>query len=347
MMKKFLLGMFCAIMSVGCCLIDEDLSGCPDDEYAIDYEMRLITNVQTEINTVLGLEADMYVAEALRDYLKGIFSDYAHDVDLSFYDFEEPRPVLHHFSEIMNANQTSYSLHLPVHEYMHLAVANIADNHQVGLDNVQNCATSRLVQTKEDGSGAIKPHNTGLFTARLPMRIIEGVDQDFLVQLYMANCATALVVDKSSAPEINGLSAFTTGFADSFNIADSTYTFNTSPMVRADYLNVEEGGLDCYVTVQFPSREPEPDTKVVIETTYPFIAESADEALWEWAVYVTMPDGSVTLTRLGLIQPLRAGQLKIIRVRIGADGSIIPYDTTVATSVKLNWQQGGEHVIDL
>ncbi|MBO4670588.1 MAG: hypothetical protein J5640_01930 [Bacteroidales bacterium] len=329
----------------GCCLVDEDLSGCPD-EYAIDYEMHLVTNVKTEINTVLGLEADVHVAKALREYLKDIFSDFAHDVDLSFYDYNEPRPVLEHFSDIIDANQTSYTLHLPVHEYMHLAVANIADNHLVGLDSEQNCGTSRLLQGAPDADGMIRSHNTGLFTARLPMQILENTNQDFLVQLYMANCATALVVDKTDAPEINGLTAFTSGFADSFNIADSTFVFGSNTSVRADKLQTEEGIEDCYVTVQFPSREP-PQTKVVIETTDPFIADNADEALWEWAIYVTLPDGSITLTRLGLVKPLRAGQLKIIRVHIGGDGSIIPDDESTAVSVELNWQNAGEHNIVL
>ena len=347
MMKRFLgILAFALFVPTACCLVDEDLSGCPD-EYAIDYEMRLITNVQTEINTVIGLEADLYIANALREHLKDIFSDYAHDVDLSFYDYYEPRPVLQHFTDIIDANQTSYTLHLPVHEYMHLAVANIADNHLVDLDDEQMCGTSRLRQEAPPANNVIESHNTGLFTARLPMKILEGVDQNFLVQLYMANCATALVIDKSDAPDFEGLSAFTTGFADSFSIADSTYTFNANPLVRAERLDVEEGDLDCYVTVQFPSREPEPESKVVIETTDPFIAPNADEALWEWQGYVTMPDGSITQTRLGLLRPLRAGQLKIIRAHIGTDGSLIPDDYTVAASVQLNWNDAGTHIIDL
>ena len=346
-MKRVLGILFSIFVTAGCCLVNEDLSGCPD-EYAIEYEMCLITNVQTEVNTVLGLEADLHVAAALRTHLKDIFSDFAHDVDLSFYDYYEPRPVLEHFSDIIDANQTSYTLHLPVHEYMHLAVANIADNHLVGLDSEQNCGTSRLLQSIPDESGIISSHNTGLFTARLPMQILDNMDQNFLVQLYMANCATALLVDKTDAPSIEGFSAFTTGFAESFNIADSTFVFGREFSVRADKLEIEEeDNEECYVTVQFPSREPDPDTKVIIETTEPFIAENIEDALWEWAVYVTMPDGSITQTRLGIAQPLRAGQLKIIRVHIALDGSIVPEDSSVGASVQLNWQQAGEHIIDL
>ena len=99
--------------------------------------------------------------------------------------------------------------------------------------------------------------------------------------------------------------------------------------------------------MQFPSREPAPESKVVIETTDPFLSDNAEEVLWEWLVYVTLPDGSVTESRLGLIRPLRAGQLKIIRVRVGQDGTIYTDDTSVGVSVTLDWNQGGSHVIPL
>ncbi|MBQ3821115.1 MAG: hypothetical protein II809_06595, partial [Bacteroidales bacterium] len=76
-----------ALLSIagGCCLVDEDLSDC-DKELGIDYELRLVTNMKIEMDTVLDAEADRYVYDALKEYLKDIFSDFAHDVDLSFYD---------------------------------------------------------------------------------------------------------------------------------------------------------------------------------------------------------------------------------------------------------------------
>jgi len=340
---------FALFVTTGCCLVDEDLSGCPD-EYAINYEMRLVTNVQTEINTVLDMQADVYVAEALRKHLQNIFTDYAHDVDLSFYDVVSPFNVLYHISDIMDASQTSYTLHLPVHEYMHLAAANLVENTQVSLEGTDILGNSHLYQKAPDSDGFVDSHTTGLFTARLPMEIQQGVDQNFEVKLYMANCATALVVDSAGAPPIDGLAAYTTGFAETFNIADSTYVFGAQSMVRAENVPVEGGSQSCYVTVQFPSREPEadvPDTKVVIETTDPFVAENADESLWEWVVYVKLPNGTVTESRIGLVKPLRAGQLKIIKVRIGENGIIIPEDSNVGVSVTLDWNSAGTHTIPL
>ena len=347
MMKRLLLilAILCFVPTA-CCLVDEDFSGCPD-EGQITYEMRLITNVQTEINTVLDLEADIYVAEALREHLKNIFTDYAHDVDLSFYDSHPPRTVLHHISDIIDASQTSYTLRLPVYEYMHLAVANLIENPQVSLEGAEVCEQSHLLQKTPDIDGIVDSHTTGLFTARLPMEIKEGIDQNFDVKLYMANCATALVLDRSKAQTLDTLLAYTTGFAESFSIEDSTFVFNTDPLVRAVEVPVEEGPEVCYATVQFPSREPKPDSKVVIETTDPFIAQNADEILWEWVVYVRLDDGSITESKLGLVKPLRAGQLKIIKAFVTEGGVVTTKDPNIAVSVTMDWNSAGSHQIPL
>ena len=82
---KRLLGILVISFAAGCSLVDEDLSDCPD-ELTIDYEMRLVTNVQTEISSVLNRGSDPAAAGALRNYFRNIFSDYAHDVDLFLED---------------------------------------------------------------------------------------------------------------------------------------------------------------------------------------------------------------------------------------------------------------------
>lgn len=170
-------------LAAGCSTIDDDLSDC-GNTFEMDYELRLVTNMTTELETQLTTITEMGVAESLREHLKDIFSDFAHDIDLSFYDTEGDMTRLHHKRDIIDANQTSYTLTLPMHEYMHLAVANIAENHVVGLSNDENCQTSMLQQTDDS---PIASHTTGLFTARLPMEVLSGVSQTFNVKLYMAN----------------------------------------------------------------------------------------------------------------------------------------------------------------
>ena len=331
------------LLLTACDAIDEDRSDC--DKFELNYELRLVTNLTTELNTELTAQADVELAEALRDALSHIFTDFAHDVDLSFYDTEGEMGRLHHDTHVMDANQATYSLHLPMREYMHLAVANIVDNNVVDLKGDEFCLASRLDQTTAThAADTITNHTTGLFSARLPMKVLGNTDQTFNVHLYMANCAAALVIDPRGE-SYRDLKVFTTGFASKFNLADSTFVFDeTPPIVRTDHLSKAYNGKLCYYSVNFPSPEKETaeakQTRLVIETTEPFIAEPDEEPLWEIRAYVTRDDGTITETRLGLLEPLRAGQLKIVRAYIAPDGSVRTHDQEITTSIQLNWEPG-------
>lgn len=343
-----LLAMGAAAFS-GCSLIDEDLSDC-GEELTVDYQLRLVTNMRTELETVLSLEADVEVSTALETYLEDVFTDYARDVDLSFYDTVGDMPILEHMSETMDASQSSYTLYIPVRDYMHTCVANIAQTSQVSLEGTDFCHSAKLVQHSVDG--VADPHESGLFTARKRMDILEGVDQSFDVHLFMANSATALVLEPEEDAHFKDIRVEVTGFADGFSIADSTYTFAGSTLmegkdarIRTQKLEVEGGSEECYASVHFPSRDL-PDSKVVIETEEPFTTESADEMLWGWIVYVTLEDGTVTRSTLGLWTPLRAGQLKIVKVKVQRGGAVTTRDPLVGVSVTLDWNEGGNHEVE-
>jgi hypothetical protein len=336
------LGLFVLLLFAACSMIDEDQSDCGKDA-KIDYELRLITNMSIEMETQLDSLNDKDVKEALKEYLKNIFTDFAHDVDLSFYDTQGDSIRLHHDQHIMDANQRSYTLYLPMREYMHLAAANLVNNTQVGLADDERCHPSKLLQQTVD---TITPHTTGLFTARLPMNVKENEDQTFLVKLYMANCAAALVLDNQGY-NTQGMQVFTTGFASGFNINDSTFNFGKSSVVKNDELDVKNDRQLCFCSVNFPSREPE-TTRTVIETEEPFIAQEGDKSLWEFQVYVPDPSSAqsragrkITRTVLRLWKPLRAGQLIIIKGRVQKDGSIATSMSEVGVSVTLDWKPGG------
>ncbi|MBP5713674.1 MAG: hypothetical protein J6X07_03125 [Prevotella sp.] len=328
-----------------CSMIDEDQSDCEVSAPAeVDYDLQLVTNMTTEIQTQLSAQTTFRLAESLRTHLSEIFSDYAHDVDLSFYDTVDDSVRLQHDRHIMDANQASYTLNLPMHEYMHLAVANIVENDLVGLANDEYCHPSKLQQVDRD---TIESHGTGIFTARLPMDVLEGVSQSFNVHLYMANCAACLVIDPQGN-DVSGVKVFSTGFATGFNICDSAFVYpQQSPIVRTILLSKKEESDEVgFCSVTFPSPEPKEQksgrTRTVIETEEPFIAEPGEESLWEFRVYVPQPDGTVTETVLRIREPLRAGQLKIIKVRLRADGSVDPETPEVGASVTLDWKPGSE-----
>ena len=337
---------FSCFSIASCSMIDEDRSDCETSE--IDYELTLITNISTEIQTqletktTLTTEADLELAQALKDYLKNIFTDFAHDVDLSFYDTKDDSLRLYHDEHIMDANQASYTLNLPMREYMHLAVANILRNNLVGLDDDERCHPSKLHQIVAD---TIDSHETGLFTARLPMNVLEGVNQKFDVKLYMANCAACLVID-TQGYDASQLKVYSTGFATDFNICDSAFRYSDHPpVVRTTKLETS-GNKMGFCSVSFPSQDLS-RTRTLIETEDPFIAQPGEESLWEFRVYMPQPDKSrtranehVTETILYVKDPLKPGQLKIIIGRINPDGSVSVKVPEVSTSVTLDWEPG-------
>lgn len=325
----------------GCSLIDDDLSDC-GVTFETDYELELVTNMTTELQTQLALEADIHVATALKAYLKNIFSDYAHDVDISFYGVEADSTRLKYMSEVMDASQSSYTFFIPSRKYMHLAVANLRENGMVDLTDSLLCHRSKLVQTEAD---TLPAHRTGLFTARLPMEVLSNEDQSFDVRLYMANCATALVIDTVGC-HLHNIKAFSTGFATAFSICDSLYTFKNETVMRADLLPVEDGGQICFSSVNFPSRDTR-DSKLVIETTDPFISDDAEEALWRWKVYTTLPNGTIVESAFNVMNPLRPGQLRIIKAKALENGAVQPDMSEVGVILKIDWNYGHSMDIEL
>ena len=331
----------------GCSLVDEDLSDCGTD-YNLDYTLTLVTNVSTEISTELettvSTELELSAALAIREYLKNVFTDYAHDVDLSFYDTENNQERLSHDQHVMDASEKSYTLHLPMREYMHLAAANLVDNTVVELTDDERCPTSKLA-TISTGKDTIDSHTTGLFTARQPMKLIEGVSQTFHVHLFMANCAEALVIEPRGHT-FKDIKVFTTGFATQFNINDSTYSFSEkSPIVRTVKVDSESDDL-CFYSVNFPSREAE-GMRTVIETEEPFEETESDQVFWQFRVYITLEDDTITETILSVREPQRAGQFRIIKGYLGDSGDVKTNNPTVGVSVTLDWNDGGTHDVDL
>ena len=325
-------------LTVGCSTIDDDLSDC-NNTFGMDYQLRLVTNMTTELQTQLTTMTELSVANALETHLKDIFTDFAHDVDLSFYDTEGKLSRLQHDQHIMDANQSSYTLSLPMRKYLHLAVANIADNDMVGLIGDEQSYSSTLQQAKGsnyDGISAevVASHNTGLFTARQPMEVLSGVDQTFNVRLYMANSAATLVLNPKGQ-SFTDLKVYGTGFANAFNIGDSTYVYSEFPILIKAEPVATGNDLLCFCSVNFPSHDAVPASARSRAAT--------NTTLWQFKIYLTKPDGTVTETVLNIEEPLQAGELKVIKGELDSDGAVRPYNSNVGVSVTLNWNSGGNY----
>lgn len=321
---EWILGATLLVNLAACSTIDEDLSDCGED-FEMEYELQLITNIETELQTELVTGRELLVADALRNHLANIFTDVARDIDLSFYATGKEDALQYHKSDLMNANEKSYSFFLPAQDYRHLALANLQNNSVVSVTGGDQSATQTLVQKQGE---TIESHETGLFTAREDMKVKEGEDQTFHVDLYMANSATALVIDNPRGVEVKDIQVYATGFATAFNVNDSTYTYvDNPPMVHAQQVSTDADDMLCFCTVNFPSRD-----KAV-----------GEEPLWQYVVYVTLADGSVTQSVLSLKEPLMAGNLKIVKTYLQADGSLQPDNTLVGVSVTLDWKEGGTY----
>ena len=301
-----------------CSIIDENLDDCGINNKIV-YRLKLITNIQTELDQQLGSADERPVADALRQSLNGIFTDMAHDIDLSFYNTDNIREK--HEQHIMNASQAEYVVYLPERDYRNLAVANITNATNVTLESDDNTPTTmKLLQQQGD---TIDSHTTGMFTARKTIEVC-NCTESFNVELYMANSCAALVVDTAGV-SIRGMKVLTQDFATSFAVSDSTYAYQANPLIRSVEVPTNGQPYTCHYAVSFPSRHTRSD------------------GLFRIKAYVTLPDGTTTENIITVEQPLMAGYLKIIKMKMKPNGSLTPLSQDVGVSVTLNWKQGGTY----
>lgn len=309
-----------SLLTTSC--IYDDLADC-GIQYHINYHMNLKTNIDVEISEQLTTQPEQEFANLLRSSLSNIFTDYALDNDLSFYQGGD---LVRHEANEMHSNTASYTIYLQRGEYQHLALANMREETQVSIVGQDNLQEMALRQMEGD---TIDSHHFGLFSARLPIKDSD-FDQDLNTQLYMQNCAAAVVIDRGNlTPEY--VMGFTEGMATRFAVADSTYYFDSNTAIRAK--KVSNDRYDGLYTVNFPSRMTA-ETKV-------------DDALWKMHVIIKM-NGRYTENILSVREPLKAGNLKIIKVKLNDDGSVTTHaGTSVGVSVRLDWKPGGNHEVDI
>ena len=291
--------------------IDEDMSDCGKD-YQIQYNLRLNTQLNTTIDADLNLAEEQGIASNLKQALGKIFTDHAKDNDLSFFTGET---LAHHEANPMDANSVSYTIFLPRNAYTNLALANTGAIGNVSIQGADALGTLALAQEKKD---TIDSHNIGLFSARLNIQE-EDFDQDLKTTLYMANCASAVVIDKNNvqADEIFG---FVKGMANSFAVKDSTYSYDYGTVVKAQKVASTDTHEALYA-VSFPGTG---EIHVIVKI-----------------------NGKYTENILTFPTPLRAGNLRIAKVTLHPDGSFESKTQSVGVSVKLDWKPGGQHDIEI
>lgn len=180
----------------------------------------------------------------------------------------------------------------------------------------------------EAGADTVNSHTCGFFSSRMDMHI-EDRNSKYRAWLYMLNCAAAVVVDRNGQ-QADDIWGYVEGTASSFAINDSVYSFSRKPVVRT--VRMTEGGYDCLYSVMLPS----PDGT----------RADADAGLWRMKVYVKK-DGKITENVVSVNDPLPAGDIRIIRVRMKDDGSLEAVTAEVGVSVTLDWKPGGSHDVEI
>ena len=339
-MKKLLI-ILLPLCFAACTLIDDDLSVCGED-MVINYQMQLRTELRTQLQTELAETGDSLVREALEEWLSPVFTDKAKDIDLHFFSAEQD-VIRRRIQDVINANQTSYTIKLPQENYMHLALANIADNHQISLSRKEHSTTMELGLPEKE---TLQSMNTGVFTARLPMKV-EDKSASFDVYLYMVNAAVALVIDTTACDALESMSSTLNDGAYRFMVRDSLFDYSRTCAFR-----MEE------VTINKPSGAPQTKTnrvKSIADTpTMACLAAvgmpTRDDQPWTVTHTATLTGNKHTTTTLTLEEPLKAGTLRVIKLWMDKDGELRPEadsEKEVGITVTLDWKDGGEHDIDL
>ncbi len=347
-----------ALLPTACSSIDDDLDDCYIDMQA-EYELRLVTNENLELARTLSDRPG--IADALRQHLSGVFTDNGRDLNLSFY-LDGTRS--HQQTEDMN-NAPVKQVHmiLPIEDYEHLAIANVQNNGVVTLEGDNTLQTSNL--KSQTSNQEIASQSTGIFTGRRSFPNMTWGVYAYHMPLYMANCAAGIVLDPRTA-NFTKVEIFTTGFATSYSVADSTYSYDNSPLVRAESVAMPDTTRWlAFSAVSYPSKEPASlarqysspsgetegglgsSTRSRVDTDQPFDYSDSGKTIWEYDCRVTMADGSVTRTQIGIHHPLRNGQLKIIVGYIDDQGKIRLYDQELGGSVDLKWENGYEFPIEI
>ena len=347
--NKILALLALALPSLTSC-INEDLSGCGTD-FGLTYNVRLRTNLRSTLYGELSAPAEQAVAERLAQALGGVFTDHASDLDLAFYTGEAPA---HREAHEMDGSSASYTIYLPSADYNHLAMANAG---MEPLVSVEGDAYS-LLELRQADADTLPSHTVGVFAARRQLRVADA-GGSFNVDLYMQNSAVALVIDLNGH-QLTDIHGSLSGMASAFAVADSTYSFDRNTVIRASRLDDGQGRVALYAAC-FPSREAPLQLSPggrglqaiqqgrLLGGAAPSPRERAGgeaSSLYQFVVYTT-ENGSITESTLSVSEPLRAGDIKVIKARIGDGGQVVTDAPEVGVSVKLDWTPGGDHDVEI
>lgn len=332
--------LYIPLLFTACSLIDDNLATCGED-LVIDYQLQLNTELSMQLQTELMTETEEPVRKALSGWLSPIFAEIAKDVDLRFFTIQSDE-IRHHIQEEINDQRISYTFQLPKEDYIHLGIANLEDNNHLRLEGSNHSETMELSLGQHSELSSL---NTGVFTARKHMSIGDS-SESFNVHLYMATCAVALVIDTTTCDSMTSMVAAMVGSATRFSVRDSVYHYDHMQTTRFENVHIPPRKR---ITTQQDS------ASLDIKDTYICLAASsfptADDKSWQVSARTSLGENRHTNTILTIREPVQAGTLRILRLHVDEKGALEPdesiSDQEIGISITLDWQEGGDHEIEL
>ena len=314
-----------------CSLIDDDRSDC-ENSFSINYQLKVVSNINLQLSEQLQTSTGSQTLATLNSYLSPILQPTTSAVHLGFFPTDGSDPI--QFDRETQGLRTAFSLSIPADNYRHVAVIGQEDP-SIFLRDTTEARTERLSQFLND---TVDSHNHAALAGTLDMNVANNANQDWEIDLYPADASVAVVMKKN--PKVTRIRVFLADLATSFTPNDSTWHWEHNSLVRTDAVDITGTDSVAYCGVAFPSRMEAPGT------IDPDVA-AAKGAVWRVVILSDLPNGTTTRSVLYMAKPLKAGDIRVIRIRLNDDGGVSTSDSNVGASVTLDWKSGGEYNPDI
>lgn len=326
-------GCLAVVCGLATSCINEDLSKCGRD-YAVDYELKLSTSLQLALDEEFVTAEEQALAARLRDDLGNVLSDKARVMDLSFFK-EQGGELEKHQRLTPNANEASVTVYMNRGNYYNVALAATDTENEVSISNASTYGGISLLQLAAD---TVDAYHSALYMG-LERLALSNESGHYYVPLYMVNSVPVLVVNTTGSTA-SLLAAYVRGTASGLHCADSVYVYDRSAVMRTE--RTDAGNLTAFHCVCFPSANT-PEQR----TTRDGDLSQAEGSLWEMDAYTRTAEGKYVKNTLYIKEPLRAGAMLVVKVKLQNDGTLTTDNPEVGVSVELDWKPGGDFDVEM
>lgn len=261
-----------------------------------------------------------------------IMSERAAVMDLSFFTLEDGNLAQHQTVE-PDANSLSMTIYMNRGDYHNIA---LAATHSVSEVTISGASTYTGISLRQAQADTLDSHSAAIYMGYGRM-LMDNVSGHFYVPLYMVNSVPVLVVNLNNSPA-KALVAYTRRTSSGLHCSDSTFVYDNEAVIRTH--RTEGGGLLAFHSVCFPSA----NTAKSRATDDPTVAEGS---IWEMDLITQMPDGKYVKNTLYMKNPLKAGEMQVIKVKLNDEGGVVTENPEVGVSVELDWKPGGDFDIEI